>query len=57
MGQYFPEPYGLSGGNVKVELNLSNYAAKVELKGATDIDTSTPAPKKGFVSFETNVGN
>ena len=32
MSQYFPEPYNRFGGNVKVELDLSNYAAKTNLK-------------------------
>ena len=31
MSQYFPEPYEHSGGNVKVELDLSNYAKTAEL--------------------------
>ena len=33
-------PYERSGGNVKVEIDVSNYATKADLKGATDIDTS-----------------
>ena len=37
MSQYFPEPYKGSDGkckssNIKVELNLSNYAKKANLK-------------------------
>ena len=28
MSQYFPEPYERFGGNVKVKLDLSNYATK-----------------------------
>ena len=31
MSQYFP-PYRSSGRNVKVELDLSNFAAKTDLK-------------------------
>ena len=30
---------------MKVELDLSNYATKADLKGATGIDTSTIASK------------
>ena len=41
ISHYFSEPYKHSGGNVKVELDLSNYATKVDLEGATSIDTST----------------
>ena len=39
MGEYFPEPKSL--GKVKVELDLSNYAAKTNLKNATGINTSS----------------
>ena len=39
MSEYFPKPKSL-GANVKVELNLSNYATKADLKNATDDDTS-----------------
>ena len=31
MSQFFP-PYGTFGGNVKVELDLSSYATKTDLK-------------------------
>ena len=31
MDQYFPKPYNYFGGNVKVELDLSNYATKAGL--------------------------
>ena len=39
MSEYFPEPKSL--GKVKVELDLSNYAAKTNLKNATGINTSS----------------
>ena len=32
MNQYFPKPYKSFRGNVKVELDLSNYATKLDLK-------------------------
>lgn len=37
MSKYFPEPFERSGGNVKVELNLANYASKNDLKGTSGI--------------------
>ena len=40
MSQYFPKPYRSFGGNVKVELDLSSYATKTELKNAAGVDTS-----------------
>ena len=44
MSQYFPEPKSL-GGRVKVELDLSNYATKADLKNETGAGTSK-LPKK-----------
>ena len=38
MSEYFPEPKSF-GTNIKVELNLSNYATKADFKKATDVDT------------------
>ena len=39
MSEYFPEPKS-SAGRLKVELDLSNYATKWNLKNATGVDTS-----------------
>ena len=39
MSEYFPEPKSL--GKVEVELDLSNYAARTNLKNATGINTSS----------------
>ena len=39
MSEYFPKPKSLRA-NVKVELDLSNYATKADLKNATGVDTS-----------------
>ena len=57
MCQYFPKLYEHSGANVKIELNLSNYAKKANLKGATSIETSTLASKADLASLETKVDN
>ena len=51
MSQYVSELYEPSGGNVNVELDLSNHATKANLKGATDIYTSMLASNI-FGSFE-----
>ena len=45
MSKYFAKLYERYRGNVKVELNLSNYATKADLKGAIDVDTSNSAAK------------
>ena len=44
MSGYFPEPKS-SGGKVKIELDLSNYATKADLKTVTGVDTSKFAKK------------
>ena len=40
MSQYFP-PYRSSGGDIKAELDLSNYATKTDLKILTHVDVSS----------------
>ena len=44
MSEYFPEPKSL-GGRVNVELDLSSYATKADLKISTGVDTSKFAKK------------
>ena len=39
MSKYFPQPKSL-GANVKVELDLSSYATKADLKDVTSVGTS-----------------
>ena len=54
MSEYFPEPQSLEG-RVKVELYLSNYATKVDLKNVTDVDTSKFAKKFGLANLKSDV--
>ena len=54
MIDYFPEPKSLEG-KVKVELDLSTYAAKTDLKNATWIDTSSFAKEVFLASLKSNV--
>ena len=54
MSQYFP-PYKSHGGNIKVELDLSNYAAKTDLKNMTHVDVSSFASKTNLASLKTEV--
>ena len=44
MSQYFP-PYRSSGRNIKVELDLGNYATKNDIKNFPHVDTSSYALK------------
>ena len=47
MTEYFSKTKSL-GANVKVELDLPNYATKADLKNATGVDTWDFAKKKSF---------
>ena len=40
MTQYFPKQYGHFDGNVKVELDFSNYVTKADLEETSGVDTS-----------------
>ena len=51
MSQYFYELSECFIGSAKVELNLSNYVKKANLKGATGIDTSMLASKTTLASL------
>ena len=54
MSQYFP-PYNNSSNNIKVELNLSNYATKDDVKNITHVDVSSYATKTNLVALKTEV--
>ena len=47
MSEYFRESKSL-GERVKVQLNLSNYATKADLKNATGVDTLKFAKRSWF---------
>ena len=54
MSEYFLEPK-LSGGRVKVELNLSNFAIKSDLRNATGFDTSKFDKTVDFANLKSNL--
>ena len=54
MSEYFPKPNSL-GTNVKVELDLSNYATKTNLKNAAGVDTSDFAKKTDLANLKSDV--
>ena len=54
MSKYFP-PYNNSSENVKVELDLSNYATKKDTKDITHVDTSSYALKTNLAALKTEV--
>ena len=49
---YKPKSFG---GKLKVELDLSNYATKPDLKNAADVDTSGFAKKIDFANLKSDV--
>ena len=53
MKEYFSEPKSL-GGRVKVELDLSNYATKTDLKNVTGADTSSFAKKTDLATLKSD---
>ena len=54
MTKYFP-PYNNSSENIKVELDLSNYATKKDIKDITHIDDSGFASKTNLAALKTEV--
>ena len=51
---YYP-PYKSSGNNIKVELDLSNYATKDDVKNITHVDVSSYATKTNLAALKTEV--
>ena len=49
--EYFVKPNSL-GANVKVELDLSNYATKIDFKNATGVDTLDFAKKSDSANLK-----
>ena len=54
MSEYSPETNSLRA-SVKVELDLSNYATKTDLKNTADVDTSSFAKKTHLAISKSNI--
>ena len=52
MSQYFFKPYKTVEGEINVKVDLSNYAAKTDLKKATVVDTFNFAAKSDLASLK-----
>ena len=52
--QYYP-PYNSSSNNIKVELNLANYAVKDDVKNITHVDVSSYATKTNLAPLKREV--
>ena len=55
MSQYFPKQYEPFGGDINVKVDLSNEAAKTEIKNISHIDTSSFALKTNLANLKTEV--
>ena len=54
MSTYYP-PCKSSSNNIKVQLDLSNYATKNDLKNITHVDVSSFASKTNLAALKTEV--
>ena len=54
MSTYYP-PYKISSRNIKVELDLANYATKTDLKNITHVDVSSYASKTNLAALKSEV--
>ena len=54
MSQYFPTPL-IHKENIKVEIDLSNYATKKDINDITHVDTSNFALKTSLANLKTEV--
>ena len=54
MSTYYP-PYKNSSNNIKVELDLANYATKDDVKNITHVDVSSYASKTNLAALKTEV--
>ena len=55
MSKYFPESFRSFGRNVKVKVDLSNYATKTDIKNISHVDTSSFAIKTNLANLKTEV--
>ena len=55
MSQYSPKPFRSFGGNIKIKVDLFDYATKTDLKNVTHVDTSNFALKTILASLKTEV--
>ena len=54
MSTYYP-PYKSSSNNIKLELDLTNYATKTDLKNISHVDVSSFASKTNLAALKTEV--
>ena len=55
MSQCYRKLYKRFGKNIKVKVDLSNYATKADIKNISHVDTSSFALKTNLASLKTEV--
>ena len=55
MSQYFPNPFRRFGENINVKVDLSNYAAKTDIKNIAHLHTSSFALKTNLATLKAEV--
>ena len=56
MSQYFPKPFNSHfGENIKVKIDMSNYATKTDIKNISHVDNSSFALKTNLANLKTEV--
>ena len=55
MSQYFPKPYKPFRKDIKVKVDLSNYATKTDLKNVSHADVSSFGLKSNLASLKTEL--
>ena len=56
MSQYFPKPFHSHfGENIKVKIDMSNYATKADIKNISHVDNSSFALKTNLANLKTEV--
>ena len=54
MSQCFPKPFNSHfGDSIKVQIDLNNYATKIDIKNISHVDTSSFALKTNLASLKT----
>ena len=55
MNQYFPKSYEPFGGDINIKVDVSNYAAKADIKNILHVDTSSFELKTNLANLRTEV--
>ena len=54
MSQYFPKPFNSHfGDNIKIKIDLSNYATKADIKNISHVNTSSFGLKTNLSNLKT----